>query len=128
MELSYQLLPVSICQKSIKLPILIRLKISWVNSIHLFFSVLLYHQLTTDFCYLQWLSSVELWRKKKINGCSNISHNLNGKIISTVNVKMITLKNLVRKSMSLPFKKNHPYTIISLPLQFIGLIPSERGK
>ena len=68
-----------------------------------------------SFCYMirvvltfvtYWFSDKELWRKKKIYFRSNIWHNLNGKI----NLKMITLKKLVRKSINLPFlfKKTHP--------------------
>ena len=39
------------------------------------------------------------------------------KIISTINVKMITLKNLVQKIFSHPlFKKTHPYTILPPPI------------
>ena len=60
----YQLLPVPIYQKSIKLHILIHLKIHWTNFIHfLFFSFCSIIRLATDFWYLEWISS-------KINLCS----------------------------------------------------------
>ena len=67
--------------------------------IHLLFFLFCYTiTLTTDFCYLEWLSSIELWRKKKITLCWNIRHNLHGKIICKYkNDSLVTLKKLVRK-------------------------------
>ena len=92
------------------------------------FSVLLYHM--TD--YFRLLHKMTFFygivEEEKINVSSNIWHNLNGKTISTVNVKMITLKNLVPKKISSPFKKTHCFTI--LPPTFYNLLdsPSEWCK
>ena len=51
--------------------------------------------------------SLELRRNKKYI-CSNIWHNFNRKTISTVNVKMTTLINLVQKISGPPFWKDPP--------------------
>ena len=53
-----------------ELPILICLKICWINLNHLLFFFLFCYtiRLTTDFCYLECINSIELW-KKKINLC-----------------------------------------------------------
>ena len=62
MEWSFQLLPVPTYQITY---ILICLKIYWVNIIHLLFLFCYTISLTTDFCYLEWIYFIELWRKKK---------------------------------------------------------------
>ena len=99
----------------------------WWNKTHsiCYFFVLLHHQ-ADYFSYLEWLSSMAFWRKKKTNLCPNIRRSLNGKII----VKMIALKKLVRKSTSPAFfkKTTHPCTILPT-LWFIGsLVPRGRIK
>ena len=61
--------------------------------------------------------------KQTIILCSNIWNNLNCKIIVTVNIKMITWKNLVRKSIT-PLKMPSPISYF----HSIGSNPYEWGK
>ena len=62
---------------------------------------MLYSQLTTFVTFFYRIVEEKML-------CCNIWHNLNVKIISTINVKMITLKNAVQKNISHPFKKDPP--------------------
>ena len=66
--------------------------------------------------------------EEKINLWSKIWHSLNSKIISIVNVKVITLKNFVQTTTNPlpPFKKTHPCTILLLLLLFIGSSPLKK--
>lgn len=93
------------------------------------FFLFCYTILSDCFCYLEWLSSIKLWRKKKKDLCSNIYiwHNLNDKI----NTKTITLKKLITKSICSPpilLKRSTPVQNFK-PFFLIYWIPlSERDK
>ena len=86
------------------------------NSIHLFFFIFyMEHQSDYWLYYLERLYRLELWRKKRINLCSNIWHILNCSILmDRIDMPMIkTLKkNSNKKFQPLSFKNTHPYTIL----------------
>ena len=84
----------------------------------LFFTFCYTIRLTTDFCYLEWFSSIEFLRKEKTNLSSIIWHNLNGKIISKFknnNFKKISPKKYQRlffkRPTPIPILPPHSYNI-----------------
>ena len=67
------------------------------------------YRLSTNFSYKEWLS-YRIVGEEKVNLCSNIWHNVNGKINT-----IITLSKWSENHQSFLFKKKHPYTILPPP-------------
>ena len=65
-------------------------------------------------CYLELLSSIKFPRTEKLTFVQTYEagHSLNHKITSTVNAKMMPLKNLIQKILNAPFKKTQSYPIL----------------
>ena len=96
---------------------------SWISRRIVFFFFVF--SLTTDFSYSIWLSSIELWSNKNIILCSSLWHNLNCKIISEY--KNDKLEKICSKKYHPPapppFKKTHPYNILSSPFYNLPYSP-----
>ena len=87
--------------------ILICFKLYWVTLVHLLFFLLFVILSVWLLLLLRMAFFYRIVEEKKL--CFNIWHNLNVEIISTINVKTITLKNLVQKIIShLHFEKDPP--------------------
>ena len=73
-------------------------------------------RLTTDIYYLERFYSMGLWRKKKINLCSNIRHNLKSEIISkyknkSQKVSSVSSTFLLKRPTPIPYFHPNFYTL-----------------